>query len=238
MSLIFEDVFFQDGNITFNPSKIDSNGLKTQKGIYNTKLSKTNGIIYFKAYQFHKDLDKDTRVSIQKAIKAGTLDAKSMLILVSKSIILFNKLLPISKFDVIVAPESSAMLNKMIMAFFKNKYPHLEIIPAGFIKRLGKDVTLKQDLIDKLKDKTKKSVQSNLSKTLSADDWKMKGIYQPNKKFLDRVLWPTDQLNVQGKRVLVIDDVITEGTTLKDMIRICNEHGSKFTAGYIFMSEK
>lgn len=33
MSLLFEDIFFQDGNITFNPSKIDSNGLKTQKGI-------------------------------------------------------------------------------------------------------------------------------------------------------------------------------------------------------------
>ena len=238
MSLLFEDIFFQDGNITFNPSKIDSNGLKTQKGIYNTKLSKTDGIIYFKAYQFHKGLEKDGRVSIQKAIKAGTLDSKSLLSLIMKSIMLFNKLLPLHKFDVLVTPESSAPLNKMILQVFKSKYPHIEIIPFGFVKRLGKDVTLKHDLINKLNDKTKNAVLSNLSKTLAADDWKMKGIYQPNKKFLDRVMWSTDQLKVQGKRVLVIDDVITEGTTLKDMIRICNENGAKLSVGYIFMSEK
>jgi phosphoribosylpyrophosphate synthetase len=126
----------------------------------------------------------------------------------------------------------------MILQVFKSKYPHIEIIPFGFVKRLGKDVTLKHDLINKLNDKTKNAVLSNLSKTLAADDWKMKGIYQPNKKFLDRVMWSTDQLKVQGKRVLAIDDVITEGTTLKDMIRICNENGAKLSVGYIFMSEK
>lgn len=237
MSLIFEDVFFQSGNIIFNPPKIDSNGLKTQSGIYNTRLSRKSDVVYFKAYQFHKKLDKDTRVDIQKAVKNGALDKQTMTLLIYKSIILFNKLIPLSKIDTIVIPESSAPLNKMILSLFKAKYSHLEVIDYGFVKRLGKDVTLHQDKLGKLDNETKKSVQRNLSRTLAADDWKMKSVYQRNKHFLDRVLWPTEQLTVVGKNVLVIDDVVTEGTTLIDMARICKEAGAKTVFGYMFMSE-
>lgn len=231
-----ENVFLDNGVVTYDANSLNS-GLKTRIGTYNTRLSKVGNVVYFKAYQF-SDINNDDKVTIQKAIKSGSIDRKDLAVLINKSLILFNKLINFSYIDIIIAPESTALLNSLILGIISKKYPHLQIIKSGFVKRKGSEVTFHQDKLDTLDPSARKSVMVNLNKTLSFDDWKMKGIFQRNKKFLDKVLWPTSEHPVYGKNVVIIDDVITNGTTLKDMDRICKEQGANKVFGYVFMADK
>jgi len=167
---------------------------------------------------------KGLRVIIYNLIKGKTsefnLSNEEIDHLVKRTIIYLNRYFNKNNlsFDVILLPKSSSNLNKKMAEEFRKRFPY--------------DVTLYSDEITKSSPKDlqivgnpPEQIRKSLEKII--DKWKQLGKFEIKKlppswrQFVSNLSKIEDNVfkKVDGKNVLIIDDVLTSGTTIADIIK-------------------
>lgn len=196
------------------------------------KMSKDNvKYEYYFAYRF--DFNKDdkarteTQPSLLKTIKKfdEVLPKDQVQLLVNKAVIGLDKDHKLSSFDSIIYPKSSSVILKELAAQCNKKSGNSEIIPDAFVKAARTEITFDEEKIKKLPDSTRKQVEKMIDHIRNDEgEFKLKEIYPRFRKFIkDFVKFNTEEDRrtynlVTGKKVLLIDDYRTTGTTLKEMM--------------------
>lgn len=138
--------------------------------------------------------------------------------------------------DIIIYPKSRSPLLKQFVDDLVSAYPTAEILSDRFIKSVlnAEDV---EPLINTSHPDWKKFseehpdqvklLKQNLKYQVKKGEIEMKKLYKPYLKFLKNFIELKDAYEVlekvMGKNVLVVDDILSSGTTMAEMIRQLTE---------------
>jgi hypothetical protein len=138
--------------------------------------------------------------------------------------------------DVIIYPKSSSPLLKQFVDEIHDAYPHAEILEERFVKKLldAEDV---EPLINTGHPDWKKFstehpdqvelLKKNLKYQIKHGELELKKFYKPYLKFIKNFIELKDAYEVlekvMGANVLVVDDILSSGTTMAEMIRQLEE---------------
>jgi hypothetical protein len=161
---------------------------------------------------------------------------------IKRSAIYASKVLRPKKIDVVVSPLSSSKLTEQFLIELgsRNNY---DIYPNMFVKqpdiskiRIDKDhPSISPKIITKL-EKTLERAQRKGKLSLQTD------IFVRDRKFILNMFDVLDKKlleKVDGKNVLIADDILTSGTTMINIIDVLKAHGAKDVIGLtIFKSQK
>lgn len=240
--MLLEKVFIDnDGNVSIDLKTDDDALLPTKISSYNKKISTKNGYPYFIGYRFPNTVPKSQREVIQAAFKTLSLGSNNITLLINKSLLNLTKIANLSEFDVVITPKSSSNLLKLMVSVIKRKMPPSTLVISDqFVKLNYADIKLYNNLLDRLDPDVKEDIIKNLEMTLSKDDWKMKKVYTRYRKFIDQFLAlknPQIISKLVGKRILIVDDILTEGTTLTAMTKLLAPV-AKSTMGFVLLAKQ
>ncbi len=139
----------------------------------------------------------------------------------------------------IIAPSSSSIIITDLLENLANRNPKLTVINKAFEKNKPKDVQIDYDH-PKINDKSIEYLKLELDKAKKNGFFAMKEIKRAQmRKFIKNIMKLTPDVSLQhaieGKNVVLIDDIISTGTTTTDMIRIIEMYSpNELTAITIF----
>lgn len=240
--MLQEKIFIDtSGNVSVDLKTDDDATLPTKIASYNKKISTKNGYPYFIGYRFPSTVPKSEREVIQASFKTLSLGVNTIALLINKSLLNLSKIVNLSEFDVVITPKSSSNLLKLMVRIIQHKMsPSTLIISDQFIKLNYGDIKLYDNLLNKLEPDVRAEIIKNLEMTLSRNDWKMKKVYTRYRKFIDQFLAlknPEIISKLVGKRILIVDDILTEGTTLTAMTKLLAPV-AKSTMGFVLLSKQ
>jgi hypothetical protein len=196
---------------------------------------------YFNAFVIDKS---DYSGDLMKAIKYldSSIESNDLDTLVNKAILSLNKEFKINSFDTIITPRSTSMILKKLADKAYKKSGNSELFDEAFVKNANTDITYDKERVDKLPEKTKKEFLRSLERSKSIDSpFKIKSIFSRYRKLVkdflvfnstkDRKLFNA----VEGKRILVIDDYKTTGSTIKEILKKLNDNGAKEVIIFVLM---
>lgn len=249
--MIIEGIRFENNQVIFNFSSDQPDDiipLKLQK--YNSKFVSMNNIPTYFAYRVNSalkgDIQKDNRVSsIRDAIKNVNIDQTDYIKLITKAFINFDTNVDkLSTYDLIVLPQSSSPLLVQVVEALGRKYgAAIEVIDNAFVKNKITDITVDPQVIEKIRtthgDKTADSIEKRYMKLIQSaevnGEFKMKKI--PTARGFRRGIINFLHINdnrkdailkqVYGGKILIIDDIITSGTTMVEMKRLLDDLGAE-----------
>lgn len=147
-------------------------------------------------------------------------------LLVNKAVMGFDHAMNASSYDTIIYPQSSSVILKKLATQLHNKAGNTFTIPDAFVKASRGEIKFDQEKIDKLPPRTKKEVERIISKIRSEEGtFKIHTVWSRYRKFIQEFLVFNKEQDrkvfnaITGKRVILVDDYRTSGTTLKDMIK-------------------
>jgi hypothetical protein len=177
---------------------------------------------YYFAYEFDNKVNPKWLTTVKKL---DGIDEDQAKLMVSKAVMGFDKHHPLNKFDAIVYPKSSSVVLKKLTEQLGKKSGVAEMVPDAFVKAARSDIKFDYEAIDKLPDVTKKQVLKTIEKIKTDEgEFKLKTIFSRFRKFVkDFVVFKSAEDRhvhnlIVGKRVLLVDDYRTTGTTLKEMM--------------------
>jgi len=222
---LFEGVTKQDDGFRFDFSGDKEGDIMSLK-FPNKRMVKrtTDGVpySYYFAYEFDSVQDKD----LLKAIKSldNSIDTDSIEMLVNKAVIGLDNAVKLNTFDTIVYPTSSSVILKEMGDKAHTKSGNTVLIPDAFVKAARTEINFDFEKINKLPESTKKQVLKMVDAVKSSDgEFKLKEIYARYRKFInDFIIFNSEDDRkvhnaIVGKKILLIDDYRTTGTTLKEM---------------------
>lgn len=249
--MLIEGIRFENNQVIFDFTSDRTDDiipLKLQK--YNSKFVSMNNIPTYYAYRvnpaFKGDIQKDTRISaIRDAIKHVQIDQTDFIKFISKAFINFDMNVDrLSSYDLIVLPQSSSPLLVQVVESLGRKYgTAVEVIDNAFVKNKITDITVDPQVIQRIRDKNGDKKADYIAKRYadlikSAEvngEFKMKKI--PTDKGFRRGIINFLHINdnrkdailkqVYGGKILIIDDIITSGTTMVEMKRLLDDLGAE-----------
>jgi len=178
---------------------------------------------YYFAYEFDSDLDSDLLKSVK--MLDDKIEPNDAEMLVKKAIIGLDHRVKLNTFDTIVYPKSSSIVLTELAKQANAKAGNAEMIEDIFVKSTRDEIQFDYDKINKLPASTKKQVLGMIDKIKSDDGvFKLKEIYARYRKFIKNFLKFNSEEDrhtynaISGKKVLLIDDYRTTGTSLKEMM--------------------
>jgi hypothetical protein len=144
--------------------------------------------------------------------------------------------------DLIIYPRSSSKLVKSFVTVLGEMY-RVKVVDEGFVKSDLKDVNVDDMINTKHPDwekfasspKAVAELKRSLAKHLKGGELELKKVFKPHLKFLKNYLKLRDESatldQVIEKRVLVVDDVLSTGSTMIEMLRQVSEFEPKVVAG-------
>jgi hypothetical protein len=219
----------------------DKDLIKTKLQKFNTKLATRSGFGAYIAYKIEPTAS--TVPSFDKILKDTLLDTDNGIELIKKSVLSFNKLVPINTFDVILYPKSSSNINKVIAKFIESKSSANTLnIPDSIIKNSLNNITVDMNKLSGASDAVKRRVSQLLTHPSGKFELKkvpmaMRNMFSNFLKFdTDRERELFNGLN-NGK-VLIIDDVYTRGTTITELAKMAFAKGAKEVVVFIFLQQR
>jgi len=235
---INEGVRLNDDNTYFfdfvHDNKNDILTLKYNKDYLTTK--KMGDITSFFSYKINKTIDKDSIFKLLTYIKNDLENYSNYDIFLNKSVLgLFNNPnIEVSDIDLILIPESSSNINFDLANRISNKIPNALFLKDVILKNEPENVSIDYDLL-KNKGYEKETIMEieNMVKSATINGvFKIKKIARRFRRYILNFL-KIDITNrklfnklVNGK-VIIVDDIITEGTTFKETIRLIENYGPK-----------
>lgn len=219
--------------------------LKLQK--YNKLLSTKDGNSIYYAYKFNLDADKKLVDDLKKSIKYvdNKVSESDVDLMISKSVNSFNALVPISSFDVIVTPKSTSKVLDLLKNFLQAKAGSNTLVSSDvFIKNTIDNVQFDEEKLSKLKPEDRVKIEKILRTVFSKEDYKIRSLSPRYRKFvLNFMKFNTDlekriMNRLVGGKVLVIDDILTEGTTIKNIVALLNSINSKEVISFVLLASK
>jgi hypothetical protein len=220
---------------------LDNDLVKTKLQNFNKKLSTRSGFGAYVAYKLEPN--SSNIPSFDKILKNDLLNTNGGLEMIKKSVLSFNKLVPINTFDVILYPKSSSDINKVIAKFIESKSSSNTLnIPDSVIKNSLNNIKVDVGKLEGASPAVKKRVNQLLTNPSGKFELKkvpmaMRNMFYDFLKFdteLERELF--NKLN-NGK-VLIIDDVYTRGTTISELAKMAFAKGASEVVVFIFLQRK
>jgi hypothetical protein len=187
---------------------------------------------YYYAYEMVKS---DFSTDFMKSLKTldDNIKPRDVSQLVNKAVIGFDNVFGTNKFDTIVSPVSSSLILTEIVNQLQKKSGVTNLFSEAFVKNTSTDITLDMDKVNNLPEKTYKSVMKSFEKaTAPGKPFKIKEIFSAYRKFFhdfikfnkseDKKLFNA----VEGKRIILVDDYKTSGTTIKEMMKQLSDCGA------------
>jgi len=138
--------------------------------------------------------------------------------------------------EVIIYPASTSSLVSGFVAHLKKLHPSIEVASEAFIKKSLKGADVKAVLNtehpqwEKFAAENPKAVEQlkqSIRHHLKSGELELKKLYKPHLKFIKNFIQLKDVSDtidvVNEKRVLIVDDVLSTGTTIREMIRQISE---------------
>jgi phosphoribosylpyrophosphate synthetase len=220
--------------------------LKLQK--FNKYTSTKQGFDIYYAYKFNKDLNKDLKSNLRNSIKyvdVNKINKNDLDLFLSKSINSFNQIKPLSEFDLIVFPKSTSKILELIKLNMSAKAGSNTLISTDlFIKNSIENIKYNEDKLNKLAPEKREQILKLLNKVFSKEEYKLKSIPSQYRKFIDNFLGFNTKTErrifniLNGGKVLIVDDILTEGTTFVNMAKLINSLGENQITGFILISNK
>lgn len=236
--LLHEDIDIVDGKLIFD----SDTGIKSKFGKskdytpYKKKVEGTD-IITYSLYSASANNSTD----IMRAVKRANFSRPEVVQFLKRSAVYAARLLKGMKIDTIVTPISSSNLTKEFVKELQVR-THYDVYIDSFQKNPNiSSIELDADnpnitpaiikSMQKILDKAKRDGQLSLTK-----------FSVMHRKFLKNLFQATDKkllAKFDGKNILIIDDIMTSGTTTKNIVDILMVNGAKEVSGLtIFKSSK
>lgn len=213
-------------------------GIEPNRGVY--KKGNRNGIPYSSRTMFTFPND-GTLLDGIKYIKDG-ITRDNVAELVDYGISILPHRMELENFDVILIPDSrSKLLVEIVDALLdiapayssgkKDWKPN--VIPRAFSKRNCNEVEWDIEKIDRLNSESTRNqvlrIMNNVRGLTTPFRLSDHLQYPPHRKFVSRFMdiSPIAQEDVRGKRVLIVDDFVTDGTTKRQMRDLVLPFGPK-----------
>lgn len=218
--------------------------LKLQK--YNKLLSKKDGNKVYYSYKFNKDQTGQNTV-LRKSIKYidDKVSKKDVELMVSKAVVNFNSIVPLSSFDLIVTPSSTSKVLDLLRNFLHAKAGSNTIVSSDlFVKNTLDNIEFDEEKLSKIEKSKQDQIRSILNKAFSKEDYKLRSIPPRYRKFIfNFIKFNTEAekrvLNaIVGGKILVVDDILTEGTTIKNIIKLLYSAGAEEVVSFVLLTDK
>ena len=251
MKLLIEGITYNREQDTFdfnwiNDTSEDLLNLKLQK--FNKYASIKGGFELYYAYKFNKIKDKKILSLLRDSIKyidINHIQNKDIELLISKSINNFNQLKPLNTFDIIVFPKSSSKILDLIKNKMSAKAGNNTLVVSDvFVKNSIENIRFNEEKFNKLTDENKEKILKILNRVFSKNEYKLKSIPPQYRKFIDNFISFNTETekrifnSILEGNVLVVDDILTEGTTFINMVKLIESAGSKNVIGFTLLSSK
>jgi len=165
---------------------------------------------------------------ILKRLKAMHIDVSAYNQFLNRSAVYATKIIRDLNVDIIVTPKSSSSLTKDFAQKIKERNPGIEFLLDSFVKAEDPSkITLDLES-KKLSDSTIKKLESSIRRGVKLGYFQMKWVLPPYRKFLKNVFSYTGNAKkFEGKKVLIIDDVIASGSSLVSIFQTLQEAGAE-----------
>jgi pyrimidine operon attenuation protein/uracil phosphoribosyltransferase len=244
---LHERIFQKDGKLMFAISKAKEASTLTdiatslRPGIkpHETHGQMTHGVTVWSVYLYKSG---DESIKILKSLKYGEpyqVTEKQFNWWLHDTVDwLTGNLLRSKKYDTVLVPKSSSYLLKAFANEIKKLNPKLTVIEEAFMKREIKDIEAEiADLVDRDHPEYKNLNQENINRLFGSirrelqkaesegrpKTLTVKNLYKPHQKFLKDFMKMAEKDElieaIMGKKVLVIDDILSSGSTINDMCR-------------------
>ena len=165
--------------------------------------------------------------------------------MISKAVVNFNSIVPLSSFDLIVTPSSTSNVLDLLRNFLHAKAGSNTIVSSDlFVKNTIDNIEFDEEKLNKIEKSKQDKIRSILNKAFSKEDYKLRSIPPRYRKFIfNFIKFNTEAekrvLNaiVNGK-ILVVDDILTEGTTVKNMIKLLYSAGAEEIVSFVLLTDK
>jgi hypothetical protein len=234
---INEGVRIKDDEFVFDfksDEKDDLLKLKYNKNFITKK--KIKGVTTYFTYKINKKIDKKERRNLLNYIKKKLNQSEDYDKFINKSVIgLFNNpYLEIRDIDLILMPESSSDLNFDLANKIKSKIPNAMLVKESFLKNKTEEILIDyKSLLENGSDpKTIREITKSVEKFGSNNKFEIKKITPRFRKFISNFL----NLDIKSRemfnritegKILIVDDIVTEGTTFTEMERIIQNYSPK-----------
>jgi hypothetical protein len=200
---------------------------------------------YYYAYEIPSGRHKlpDAKSFIHKLkMMDDSIDENSVKMLVNKAVIGVDHIHNLASFDSIIYPKSSSRILTALTDQLQKKSGVAKLIPDSFVKASRDQIKFDWEKIENLKPETKASVIKVTDKIKNSEgEFKMKDIFAPYRKFIsDFLIFNSEESreiynSVVGKRVLLVDDYRTSGTSLKQMIDVLARYEPSYVLAVILI---
>ncbi len=236
--LINEGFVIKDNIVYFDANKksfVDTSFGKSKKLTpYSSKID--NGVIY-SVYNKKETKDKELYSEVLATLKGQstkyTMDYNSYKSFISRTAIYMSNLILKESIDTILIMDSSSPLVSDLTLEINRRLPKYYDM-FTFNKQIFKTPNIENVSIDtmgiELDDKTVKGIQNSVNKMKREGYFKIHNIHTPHRKFIKDWLKINNSVlsNVVDKRVALIDDILTTGSTIKEAARLLNDAGASY----------
>jgi hypoxanthine phosphoribosyltransferase len=218
--------------------------LKLQK--HNKVLSTKNGNKVYYAYKFNKVQDKE-KTQLRSSIKYldDKINKRDIDTMLSKAINNFNSIEPISNFDIIITPKSSSKILDELKNKLQAKAGNNVLLSSDiFVKNTIDNIKFDEDKIDKLSNENKIKIKKILNKVFSKEDYKLRSLPPQYRKYVLNFMKFNSEADkrlinaIINGRVLIVDDIVTEGTTIRNMVALLNSIGVEDVVSFALLANK
>lgn len=244
-------------DIKSNPNDVVS--LELPKNISN-QLTNTNFIfpyLYLYLYKILKPNNKNDRDKVYDYLK-NCRDEETIKNLINRGMVNLNHLMKtklkidniknLQSFDYIIYPKSSSRLNIMIVDELKRRSPHATILTDAIVKRQGFEIELNHEAVNRLRDGSKIKNQLIELITIAQDDDKsvilhnlkvpgMRTLISKNLK-INPKFREFFKYSIDGKNILLVDDIISGGNTIREILRILEDHNPNYVLNVALLNNR
>ena len=227
-----------------NDAPSDLIDLKLQN--YNKVLSTKKGNNIYYAYKFNKVQDNE-KSSLRSSIKYldSKVNKKDLDIMLSKAVNNFNSIEPLSNFDIIITPKStSKVLDELKNKLHSKAGSNVLLSSDIIVKNTIDNIKFDEEKIDKLSDENKIKVRKILNKVFGKEDYKLRSLPPQYRKYVLNFMKFNNEADkriinsIIGGKVLIVDDIVTEGTTIKNIILLLNSIGAENIVSFALLANK
>lgn len=246
-NLINEGFIIKDNIVYFDANNSDfintSFGKSKKLKPFESKIEK--GVIYsvYNKAKSDDNLYKEILDTIKGQSTKYTMDYNSYRSFISRTAIYMSNLILKENVDTILVMDSSSPLISDLTLEITRRLPKYYSLYT-FNKQIFKTPDIQDINIDTMgidvSDKNYKSMQSSLDKMKREGYFKIHNIYAPNRKFIKNWLKINDNVlsKIVDKRVALIDDILTTGSTIKEAARLLNDAGASHIMGLTIVKGK
>jgi phosphoribosylpyrophosphate synthetase len=172
----------------------------------------------------------NSRSDISKALKQAKID-ENMQQFLTRSAIYAARVLRSFNIDIIVSPKSSSPITKLFAQELQKRTNY-----DFYIDSFTKAIDMNQITVDKdhpaITEKLIKSLETTLERNRKKGFISVKNFQVKDRKFIKNIFDLVDprlEKKVGEKNVLILDDIVSSGSTSEDIYRILKTHGANET---------